>query len=147
LREYERALWLAEQERRCRLLWLAVLGQAAQDTVAHWDLSAEDQAAAIKLFERENEALELLCELAGVVPDRVRKAYMRGELADFSLSAIGRKRYETRRRNKKRKAFADAHGIDELKVMFDLFGEPCAPSLNLKARPSRKREKSAGFAR
>lgn len=133
LRQAERALWLAEEERKCRALWLAVLGQAAQDTVAHWDLQPEDQAEAVALFEEGGEALEALCDLAGVVPDRVLKAYRRGELADFSLSAIGRKRYESRRKNKARRDFAQRHGVAESRVLNDLLGDAWSPDV----QPSR----------
>lgn len=112
----ERVIWADDQAERCGRLWREVIWRIVLDLEPGWDVSARTVAEARDWFESndaENRANRaMLCTLAGVGEGVLLNAYRDGRLRQQALNPVGRKRWETRMRNKALRDAARLAGID-----------------------------------
>lgn len=112
--ERRSAAYIADQAARCAELWRAVIVQLALDLEPTWGLSKVERHEAVMFFEGNNRTFrrwrEELCALAMIDPEALLIAYADGRLHALSRETIGKRRYETRRRN------IMAKTIDDMKL-------------------------------
>jgi hypothetical protein len=112
----ERVVWAETQTERCELLWREVIWRIVLDLEPGWNISKRSVAEARDWFEsndaesRANRAT--LCALAGIGEGVLLNAYRDGRLRMAALNPLGRRRWETRMRNKALREAARLAGID-----------------------------------
>lgn len=104
----ERVVWADTQTEHCTRLWREVIWRIVLDLEPGWGISKKDVAAARAWFEgmdaEAREDRQTLCALAGIGEGVLLNAYRDNRLREQALNPLGRKRWETRIRNKAARA-------------------------------------------